>query len=75
MYLEEYDLDQMAVVKQGVKVEKTRSSEGSLSEPYARLVSLAEKLLMRAKQSRGLANKEIKKISSKIQGILDGWNS
>lgn len=74
-YTEEYDTEQMAIVKPGVRLEHTARRDPSQSEPYVRLVGLAEKLLIRAKQSKGFANKDLNKLSAKLQSILDVWNA
>lgn len=73
-YTEVFDTELMLIVKSGIKQEHNGKRDPSLSEPYARLVGLAEKLLIRTKQCKGLANKELNKLSAKIQSILDSWS-
>ncbi len=72
-----YDLltDEIVIQTRGVRIEKAeRPKDARAAKVFSRLVAACEKLLRIAKQSDGMANKELAKFADQVEQLSSKWD-
>ena len=73
----EYDLltGKMTVYTEGVKLDRTASSQGSqrAKQVYGELLAAAEALVALVKTRKGCSNKDNSKMTSQIRSLVEKW--
>lgn len=73
-YLEEYDISENKLLREGVIPVRRKKAAGKDSPAFVRLLSMGNRLLEVIHHNRGGTNKDLAKFADQIKALIDKWD-